>query len=57
MLNNISEGSLLLLCNDGSYVVSSIILPVRQHQAEEEILEKEKELASLIYSKRDYDRS
>ena len=57
MLNNIPEDDFLLLSNYGIYIVSSTILPVRKHQAEEEILKKEKELASLIYYKRDNEGS
>ena len=56
MLNNIPETDFLLINNDGIYLIESTILHIRQHQAKEEILKKEKELDSLIYYKRDNER-
>lgn len=42
---------------NGEYLVDKNMLPVRKHQAEEEILKKEKELASLIYFEKDKEQA
>ncbi len=56
ILDNEYEYDSALIINNGIYVDGYTILPVRLHQADDDLLELEKELAVLIYSKRDYDR-
>ena len=56
ILDNEDEYDSALIMNNGIYIDTSTILPVRLHQADDDLLELEKEFAVLIYSKRDYDR-
>ena len=57
MLNNIPETDFLPISNDGIHLIESTIWIVAQHQTKEEILKSERELSTLIYYKRNSERS
>lgn len=49
----INSKMLSLIRHKNEFLVSEHLIPTRRHQIQEELLEKEKDLASLIYMQRD----
>lgn len=45
-----------LVRHRNDFIVKPDMIPIRMHQAQEEILQLEKDLASLIYSQKDLER-